>query len=217
MKKLILLLLTLSILFFIACKESDDKGISLLRPDGKDDKYDKEGGTVADNIVLYRESDSASHDGGFASSYGDRAGMDSFCGANSSSVTKPYDYPNHALFISAWGKGVIEMKDPPYNIPTDKPIVSKGGTLIANNWADLFNGTITNSLETAGVLPGSSSWWSGSEFDGTQAPNHCSNFTVFAAGMGEMGMAGNTDMSWIRNSGSSCNSGPTYYILCVAY
>ncbi len=71
----------------------------------------------------------------------------------------------HALIsISA----TDEIRDMPslYSLPEDRALVSSTGNQVADNWADLLDGTIDSSLQTAGVLTSSSYWWSASTFAG---------------------------------------------------
>ncbi len=109
-------------------------------------------------LILYEES-AAHHNG----KLGGRTGADGLCQA---SANRPAGYTSYRAFISVDADDEIRDMPGNYRVPTNVPIQSLNGTVIANDWADLLDGSITVTLETAGVLT-DWLWWSASWTDGS--------------------------------------------------
>ncbi len=129
------------------------------------------------------------------------------------SVVKP--------FISRTGSNIKDIS----GVPITVNVLSPNGTIIADDWADLWNETtaLTNSLFTAGILPTGVTgyWWSGSNADGTVAVAFCSNWTTIANSgtfpefLGRYGTPHATSSSWINTPNQTCaNSRP---VLCIGW
>jgi hypothetical protein len=161
-------------------------------------------------VVLYQANNAIAIAGG---SIGGRTGADTLC---QSASNKPAGYSNYRAFISV--NATDEIRDMPtnYGVPTLYPVRSTNNTLIANNWADLLDGTIATTLGVAGVyVNGPYDWWSGSLQDGSlDGVNHCASWT----NLGAPGRYGRFDYSnnyWITVNVSGC-SAPSN-LLCIAY
>ncbi len=110
-----------------------------------------------------------------------------------------------------------EIRDFPtlYMVPTDRQIVTPNGTKIADDWTDLLDGNIDVSLAEAGQPY---DFWSGSNDDGSVAPETCTGWTVNA--MDASGGRGNPNATtnWLRRS-----TGPTLQcnnfdgVFCLAW
>ena len=115
-----------------------------------------------------------------------------------------------------------------FGLASNVPILSTSGVTIGNNWADL-DGSIPQSLVSAGVLPSGARWWSGSnEVGGTfgAAMTSCSGWSTSANGAmdkGAVGSGSQTDFRWLVDGTVSpgqftldlrfCNE--SHYLLCV--
>jgi len=199
MKQLAFLLLILSLLVSIACKESDNDGISLLPANGKGE---------INEVILYR-GNTAMTDGDL----GGRVGVDNLCLI---SANKPGEKKEFIGFISIDGAsdtiGSLPMNN---DFPGHVPIKSKTGKIVANNWDDLMDGTISDTLANLDVLDSSSDrWWSGGR-NGGDAFNTCVGFTDPTSNNGIYGVADQTGVQWVENTAIGCVN--TYFYLCLAY
>lgn len=91
------------------------------------------------------------------------------------------------------------------------------GTVIANDFADMWDGSITNSLnrdETNAAIGGAADIWTGAdEFGGSDA-NHCNNWTNGTNSYdGNRGRTNTTSASWINRSSAGCSA--TNRIYCI--
>lgn len=158
-------------------------------------------------IVMYDAGGSL-----FDGNLGGRAGADAICQA---SGNRPAGYTNFRAFLSV--NGGDEIRDMPgnYGVPTNRPIVGPNGTVIANDWADLLDGTIDVSLGTAG-LPTAGPFWSGSNADGSLGANNCTGWTDNSGlNFGEKGNPTRTDSTWLSDAIIGCNS--SLLLFCIAF
>lgn len=208
MKRLSFFFFIFAALFFPACKDSDDEGVSLIPASGKSG--------MIHEVILYQGD--STHDGNF----GGRLGIDALC---QSAINKPIEKPEARGFISIDAGDTI--KNMPFNhyFPSEVPIKSKSGNIVADNWNDLTDGTIKNTLFILGVLPNSTQWWSGSDAlafgnlaSSPDPEEHCNNFTNNGAANGQLGLSTLSDNYWMAGSAGSgviCSS--LYNYLCIAY
>ena len=89
------------------------------------------------------------------------------------------------------------------------PYVRTDGTLIANNWADLTDGTLAAPLnrDESGTDIGSDSVWSDTTTNGTlwEDFRDCTQWTDGTnASTGRIGGAGATNAGWTEAGGSDC-------------
>lgn len=160
-------------------------------------------------IILYSEG--TLHSGMISS--GTRNAVDALCQGSSN---KPSNFSNYRAFISFTGDSISGFTGS-YGVPSDAPIKSKTDQGIANNWADLLDGTIQQTLSSAGVLPsGGDQWWSGSNSSGMNTMDTCTNWSTNIAMAGTFGYADQTGANWIDNY-LTTNCGDTKYLLCIAY
>ncbi|WP_175470004.1 formylglycine-generating enzyme family protein [Desulfoluna spongiiphila] len=129
---------------------------------------------------------------------GGREGIDRLCRED---ANRPQGMPNTFGFVTVSQYDYLLNLPERYGFPTDIPITSPDGeTVIANNWADLFDGTIEVALRVAGVFEGSREeyWWSGSELDGTPRAT-ASNWTRKGDSVNAtFGHHGSTDGRWLE-------------------
>lgn len=97
-----------------------------------------------------------------------------------------------------------------------RPIRGRNGQTLANDFGDLLDGSIVNSLETTQTLPSSTNAWtfstSAGAFDGT---NNCGNGTQ-NTGSGVYGLSSSTSGAWIAGAATSCAT-TTLYTLCICF
>ncbi|MDY6877927.1 MAG: hypothetical protein SWK90_17230 [Chloroflexota bacterium] len=140
---------------------------------------------------------------------GGRSGADSKCAAG-----LPGGYTNYRAFLSISLADEIQDMPSLYGVPTDIIIESTNGTQIADNWADLLDGTIDTQLNTALVVQ--STWWSGSNADGSAVTSdNCLGFSNASGPNGWVGWQDSTTATWIHGSNYSCSG--SYQVLCIAY
>ncbi len=148
------------------------------------------------------------YDGG---EYGGYSGANSICNADGN---KPSGRTGYAMMSQGAGH---QMKDLAtlYGLDTSTAIQSAGGTVIASNWAALFSGTLTNSLQAAG-LGTYAGFWTNSNADGTASATNCSSGSSSSSGVnGEVGKSEISSNGWINYySNTQCDF--IYHILCIA-
>ncbi len=121
-------------------------------------------------------------------------------------------------FISIDASDTISSMPSNFYINNTLPIMGVDGIQIANNWADLLDGSIETSLSSAGIIASNAMWYSGSTEIGflnvvcnsTNAWD--SNSSVFN---GTVGHASYVDVNWINYTPVTCDS--SFYLLCLCY
>ena len=152
-------------------------------------------------IIMYN---AGTHDGNL----GGRSGANALCAASMPAG----GYTNSLAFITVSSSDRIAD----IVVPTNLPIESISGYQIASNWSDLLDGSIDRTLSSAGILPSSSAWWSGStSSDGTGTTDTCNNWTATGA-WASAGSSLFTDQNWIFGGYNLCNN-TSFYLLCIAY
>jgi hypothetical protein len=161
-------------------------------------------------IVLY--SSPPTLNGG----HGGRAGADSKCQRLITQPTVGLIQARAFLSVNA----ADEIRDFPqlYGVPTNLPIESAGGTVIAGNWTELLSGSIRASLRSAGVVS-SSAWWSGSNADGSLAAPTCNAWSSAAfTDAGTTGSSDATGTAWMKgNAPFVCSNTVDVSLLCIAF
>ncbi|MEZ4223647.1 MAG: hypothetical protein R3B13_22045 [Polyangiaceae bacterium] len=171
-----------------------------------------DGGLAANNLVLF-------HAGQQQSNLGGRAGADTKCATALASEAVLAGATSHA-FISV--SAADEIRDMPttYSLPTNRPIVDVNGKKIADDWADLLDGTIDVALDETAVLGAvgnnDSFWHSGSNADGSLHADNCSGWTVTSGAMQKAGRYKVTNSEWISWAATPACSGQ-YRLLCIAW
>jgi hypothetical protein len=158
-------------------------------------------------LVLY---DSGSTSNG---TIGSRANADAFCASS-----LPAGFSNYNAFIGFSAADNISNLPSNYGIPTNLPIYSPSNILVANNWADLLDGSIASTLSTAGVV--SNYWWSGVETNGTSTDGvtaDCNDWTdstnIVSGYYGDYQWS---DQRWIKGAaGGACDQ--ALAIVCIGY
>lgn len=161
-------------------------------------------------VVLYQANNAFGITG---VAIGGRSGADALC---QSASNKPAGYSSYRAFISVTATDEIRDMPANYGVPTLYPVRSPNNTLIANNWADLLDGTISMPLSAAGVsVGGPVEWWSGSGATGALVTGmNCNAWTSF--GGGTTGRFDSASSTWIYYSFQDCGS-YAGNLLCIAY
>jgi hypothetical protein len=193
-----------SCLFFLACDEKKDNSSSnllLMLLGGGSSK-----------LVLYN---AGTHDGDLKGAEADaRTGADAICNA---SGNKPFGATNIHAFISISGTDGIASMPANYGYAIDEAIYGPDGTTkIGDNWSDLLDATIDNTLVAAGVFSDVEKWWSGSDFTGNCASSfYCNGFASNSNSYtGEIGWSNMSTGDWLAAMGEFCNL-TTIYVLCI--
>lgn len=178
-------------------ESADDTGWSLSNP------------ALAPRLVLYLAD-------GVSGAIGGRLGADILCGQAAEGMD---GLPLHArtrAFISVNSSDEIQDSHD-FGVPVDRIITGPGLVKIADDWADLLDGTIDTTLYDAGVTGPTSFWYSGSNSDGSITNTTCSGWTDGSTSLGgTYGRLNQTGSGWISTSQATCGlSG--YSILCLAW
>jgi len=159
------------------------------------------------HLVLYFGSTSMGN-------IGPRSTADALCIAN-----LPYGYSNYHAFLGYSAADSISNMPANYGVPTGLPIQSDTNVVLANNWADLMDGSIAAALDTAGVSP-ADNWWSGVEnADGTHIDGvtfDCNDWTSNSNVVGgNEGFRSTVNSTWMDGFVAACDQ--PIAVLCLAY
>lgn len=96
------------------------------------------------------------------------------------------------------------------------PYVRTDGAVVADDWADLTDGTIQNpiNVDEFGVPPSTLFWaWTDVDTDGSMGPlRNCLNWTTASLGeMGANGLAGEVDSDWTTGWHTVCSNSVRLY------
>ncbi len=155
-----------------------------------------------------------------------RGGADQYCADKNASLSPAYACSFIHAFISITDDDEIRDMPTNYNVPINAPLKSSLTHLIniADNWIDLLDGSIDNSLADAGVT-NAGSWWSGSNNKtengakqyGTLYSDNCNHWTSSSGSYFGIG-GGNqdTDPFPTGNISNQCNSS-FRNLICLCY
>lgn len=149
--------------------------------------------------------------------FGGRVGLDQHCATAKATQSIPGAVTHALISVSA----ADEMRDMPalYGVPTNRAFMSQTGKQLADNWADLLDGSIDQSLTEAGVC-GAQFWISGSNTDGS-VRSTCNGWTTSEFSQqvtGTYGYPASKDSLWITiTDGDVYCSASQYNVICLAY
>lgn len=104
-----------------------------------------------------------------------------------------------------------------YGFPSSIPVVSETETVIATNWADLWDGAIAQSVEIAGVDTIISTYWTGTAVNGSVSTN-CEDWTSnLNIHNGTTGFRTGSDNTWIANNTTDLCDTTTRTYLCICW
>ena len=158
------------------------------------------------------------YDGGSISgAIGGRSGADVLCGQAAVTATGIPVSATTRAFLAVSGSDEIADFPLIYDVPTDRPVTGPNWEVIADDWADLLDGTIDQTLLDAGVQTATEFWYSGSTTDGSASPYTCSGWTDGTTLFdGRYGRTQLTDGRWISESEAKCGVN-LYHVLCLAW
>jgi hypothetical protein len=175
----------------------------------------------ATEIILYVAGETVTLSGNLAGLSGDtlRDKVDCLCAAEKpSGVTSP----NVRALISLSSDDEIADFPTLYGTPTDLPVEDPTGAYtIADDWADLLDGTIDITLWDAGITP--VSWTvslTGSDENGNYLSDYsCDGWTSSdSSSTISWGRAGATNYEWMSIETSSyCSANSNTRIMCITY
>jgi hypothetical protein len=150
-----------------------------------------------------------------------RADIDDYCEDAKSASYPTLPCLNVRAFISISTTDYIAAMPSNFGVPTGRRIVGPTGIEIAGSWADLFDGTILETLADADIAH--NKWWSGSDSSGHYlatdacvACNTCTGWTVGTnASQGETGTTNKTDSTWINDGADNCNN--SRHVVCICW
>ncbi len=154
--------------------------------------------------------------GGVAGAIGGRLGADRLCGAAArGKVGLPLHSKTRAFISVDNGDAIWDAPD--FGVPTDRTVTGPGTVKIADNWADLMDGSIDQTLAGAGVQTAGFFWYSGSNADGSITAATCSGWTDGSAILdGTYGKTVETTSAWLSTGNATCGV-ELYEILCLAW
>ena len=146
---------------------------------------------------------------------GSRSAADALCAAN-----LPSGYTNYRAFIGYSSADSIANIPANYGFSSSVAIQSPSGKYVANNWADLMDGSISDRLQQLDVVSsGNVAWWSGVEAsDGSfidGVTKNCNNWTSDLDTVGgTYGMTSVAISTWLKaNNSAGCQQ--YLALLCV--
>lgn len=152
---------------------------------------------------------------GVSGAIGGRSGADVLCGQGAQGMPGlPLNATTRA-FLSVDSIDSIANMPARYGVPTDRKVTGPNLTVIADNWADLMDGTIDTTLLDAGAMT-ANTWYSGSYSDGSVATSTCNGWTQASGGSGRYGFHSTTTSAWISSGEGLCGNGLAR-VVCLAW
>ncbi|MCB1165151.1 MAG: hypothetical protein KDK33_03290 [Leptospiraceae bacterium] len=102
-----------------------------------------------------------------------------------------------------------------HGVPAGVPILSETDAVIDTSMAALFDGSIAQSLNAAGVTTIGTRYWTGTLQDGSVATDHCNGWTDGTPGFsGTAGLRTSTNNTWTNSEIVTCDNTRHYICLC---
>ncbi|HXI58029.1 MAG TPA: hypothetical protein VNO55_18315 [Polyangia bacterium] len=177
--------------------------------------YTKSGNSCLPAIYMFPAT-------GMSGAIGSRASANARCVAAAANFSFPHTQVVAFISFSA----TDEIRDLPStaSVPTNRPFVgwrktNTLGAVVADNWADLLDGTIKTDFVSAGIYNDQdptnfNNWFSGSFSDGSLDQN-CNGWQLSSGNTGNYGNPYQPDKRWIENRTGLC--GGTYDLMCLGY
>ena len=182
----------------------------------------------SNSSVIYMFSD-GNGDTGYNGNRSGRSGLDATCTARKQAAYSSLSCTNIRAFISVSSSDSISNMPSNYKVPESAKIQTHNGTLIASNWADLLDGSlsVTGNMRVSGLFEDVTAnppyFWTGSNSSsGSLTPaTHCDGWTTSAAGQGSALDASSN--SFTADDAQNCNSptdgttGGAISLLCLCF
>ncbi len=149
--------------------------------------------------------------------FGGRLGLDQHCALAKDKLAIPGAHTHALISVSA----TDELRDMPsvYGLPTNRAFVGPTGKKVADDFADLLDGELEQSLSDADISA-AQFWITGSNTDGSVRTT-CNGWTTSDFDqqvMGTYGYPGASDSSWLTVTGGQVYcSASQYTVICAAY
>ncbi len=162
--------LVISAALSMACSESEDGNEDSLLTGALAALAQNISSSSADPIYLFHDSRSNL---GYSGSQGGRSGLDTICSTRKSAAFASLSCTNVRAWISVSSTDSIAAMPVNYSVPITARVLGPTGTQIADNWADLLDGTVSDagSLKAAGlfddITPDAYYWVGGNANAGT--------------------------------------------------
>ena len=160
------------------------------------DFTNSEGG--GENILYHAHQRSGDLDG--------KSNADALC-----NTAKPSGTSQGYAFASFDGNNEIRDLPSTAGINTSLNIRSSSDNIVAYNWEDLLDGSITKSLSNLGVV--SNHWWSFSDQDGSISTNNCGGGDDSSL-QGKYGRSSDVSSNWMKRGDDACTN--NFYLMCIA-
>lgn len=145
---------------------------------------------------------------------GDRATTTANCNSWRTGNLPGLSCSSDLAFLS-YGADPLNNAPAMHGFPPTIPIVSETETVIANDWADLWDAAILESVDLAGVNTLTTSYWTGTSVDGSAAST-CEDWSSTSSS-GTTGFRTGTDNTWVANSDVTCGSPSSNIYLCICW
>ena len=147
-----------------------------------------------------------------------RNGADKLCSETKINTYSHLPGKSTSAFISIDNSDYIAQMTSMYTIPDNYKILGPTDIIIADNWSDLLDGSIINSLISANVST-ETGWWSGSNSDGSydSSVDNCKGWTSTRRPKAKA-TAGSQDSDgtdWIKLNSPNCSA--SRHVLCVTW
>jgi hypothetical protein len=153
--------------------------------------------------------------GGKAGALGGRAGADAVCQAAVASHSA-LGLTSVRAFLSVNASDEIRDMPVSYGFPTGVPIHGPTGVKIADDWADLLDGSVDATLTAAQALA-TDYFYTGSGSDGALDVHNCSGWTDSGTLFdGHYGSSYFTDARWVATGDATCGL-TQYHVLCLGW
>ena len=150
-----------------------------------------------------------------------RGDIDALCNLGKMKSSPPPCLYTRAFISISPGDDIASMPMN-YGVPTDRRIISSTDIKIADNWLDLLDGAIGETLQKAGVA--NNFWWSGSDAKGNypdfkaaaSTSTNCADWTDgTSSSWGNEGATNKTDATWLYDGYIVCNN--SLHVLCICW
>lgn len=153
--------------------------------------------------------------GGKAGALGGRTGADAMCQTAAASHSA-LGLSSVRAFLSVSASDEIRDMPVSYGFPTGVPIHGPTGVKLADDWADLLDGSVDATLAAAQALA-TDYFYTGSSSDGALDVHNCSGWTDSGTLFdGHYGSSYFTDAGWIATGDATCGL-TQYHVLCLGW
>jgi hypothetical protein len=159
---------------------------------------------------VYLYNSSLNPNGNITGGAGTRAALDAFVQSGASPAVCTGKTRRAFITLSA-GDSIANMPTN-FGFSPAAPVYGALGPQLANNWADLLDGTIAATLNAATGVP--FTYWTGSSSSGTASGFDCAGWTLPGGVNGTTGDRTVTSPAWLDSTLSGCGSANIVVGMC---